>query len=239
MSVVLLAVVLAADPAPAGSWVGPDVVASPDGKTVYARGKGGVEALDAATGKVVWASKAANRLAGASGTVAVAWVADEKAPNAFRVVALDSATGKTLGTSEAIKMPDWAATQKQRGRSFRIGATAAGGKVAVAWQANAYYAGGARPSPEIEEAARKEAAGVAAIDLATGKVTAEDRKPREEEFGATKNKVGELEFQVEEEVPGFKPGAAMVSKVTLTAVKDGKPVWSRELAGNPWSPPPP
>ncbi|WP_439630281.1 outer membrane protein assembly factor BamB family protein [Gemmata sp.] len=239
MSVVLLAAVLAADPAPAGHWVGPDVVASPDGRIVFARGKDGVEALDAATGKVLWANKTANRLAGASGTTVVAWVADEKAPNGFRVVALDAATGKTLGTSDAIKMPDWATTQKQHGRSFRIGAAAVGGKVTVAWQANASYAGGAAPPPEVEEAARKEAVGVATVDLASGKVTAEDRKPRDAEFGASRNKVGDLEFQIEEQLPGFKPGAAMVTKVMLTATKDGKPVWTRELAGNPWSPPPP
>lgn len=239
MTVVLLAALIAADPAPAGQWVGPDVVASPDGKLVFARGKDGVEAIDLATGKVVWVNKTANRLAGASGTTVVAWVSDEKTPNAFRVVGLDAVTGKVLGTSAPIKMPDWATTQKQGGRSFRIGATANGGKVAIAWQANAFYFGGARPSPEIEAEARKEAVGVASVDLATGKVATEDRKPREDEFGTFKTTIGALELLVAEDVPEFKPGAAMVTKVTLAAMKDGKVFWTRELAGNPWSPPPP
>ena len=96
-------------------------------------------------------------------------------------------------------------------------------KVTVVWQANTFYYGGAAPTEEIVE----------------GKPTVEDRKPKAEEYGASAAKVGEIEFKLEEQLPGFKPGAAMVTKVTLSASKGGKSLWKRELAGNPWSPPPP
>src|SRR5262249_9105983 len=38
------------------------------------------------------------------------------------------------------------------------------------WQARAWYAGGARPTPEIERRARKDAAGVARVNLENGRV---------------------------------------------------------------------
>jgi hypothetical protein len=238
MTLFLLAAVLAAEPA-AAPLIGGGAVVSPDAKLVFAPAKGGgIEALDAATGKPLWTNKDAKQIAGASGKVVVAWVAEEKKPNAFRAVLIDAAEGKTLAKSDPIAMPDWATTAKVGGRSFRTGAVAEGDKVTVVWQANAFYFGGAAPTEEILEAAKKEAAGVVSIDPA-GKVAKLDRKPKPEEFGTFANKAGEFEFRVTEMVPGFKPGAPMVTKVMLTALKGKTEVWSRELAGNPWSPPPP
>jgi hypothetical protein len=212
----------------------------PDAKQVFVPAKGGgVEALDLDTGKALWVNKDANHVAGASDKLVLAWVAEPKKANSFRVVVIDAATGKTVTKSEPVEMPEWATTAKVGGRSFRTGAWTDGDKVAVAWQANAFYFGGARPTPEIEATARKEAAGVVAIDPKTGKVTAENRKPRDSDFGTFGNKVGGFEFRVTEEIPGFKPGAAMVTKVTLGLYKGEREIWTRELAGNPWSPPPP
>lgn len=240
MSLLLLAAMLASEPGPPlGVWIGNDTIASSDGKMVFARGKDGIEAIDSATGKTIWAQKGAGRPAGASGNTVFGWVSDGKKANTFKVVALDAMTGKERFKSDEIAMPDWATTAKQGGRSFRTAARSDGPNVVVVWEANAFYFGGARPTPEIEEAARKAAGGVVAVDAKTGKTTTQDRKPRGDEFGMFNNKVGDLEFQIEEQIPGFKPNAPMVTKVTLSALKDGKVVWTRELAGNPWSPPPP
>jgi hypothetical protein len=112
------------------------------------------------------------------------------------------------------------------------------------WQANAFYAGGARPSPEIEAAARKEASGFARIDLQSGKVTRDNRKPPEADFqlgpgGGFHPRVGEYEFRATETIPKFQPGTPQVTVVTLTVLKGKEELWSRELVGNPWSPPPP
>jgi hypothetical protein len=241
MTLFLLAAVLAAEP-PASPFIGGGAVVSPDAKVVFAPAKvGGVEALDVATGKIVWGNKDAKQIAGASGKVVVAWVAEEKKPNAFRAVLIDATEGKTLAKSDPIALPDWATTEKVGGRSFRIAARAEGDgdKVTVAWQANAFYFGGAAPTEEILAAARKEAVGVVSIDPASGKIAKLDRKPKAEEFGAFTNKAGDYEFRVTEMIPGFKPGAPMVTQVKLAVLKGKTELWTRELAGNPWSPPPP
>jgi hypothetical protein len=242
MTLLLLAAMLAApdDPKPAvATIVGGGAMVSPDAKFVCAPGKDGVELIDIATGKPLWTNKDAAKVAGASDKVVLAWAADEKKPNAFRVVMIDVVTGKTLTKSEQIEMPDWATTAKVGGRSFRTGAQVEQDAVIVVWQANANYYGGARPTPQVEAAARKSAVGVVSIDMKAGKVATLDRKPKAEEFGAFSSNVGGYEFRVTEMLPGFKPGAAMMTKVTMTVLKDKKELWTRELAGNPWSPPPP
>ncbi len=241
MSLFLLMSVLAADPKPdaAVSVAGIGFV-SPDRTKLFVPAKeGGIEALDIATGKSLWLNKDANKVAGASDKLVLAWAADIKKPNTFNVTIIDAASGKTAVKSEAVELPDWATTAKVRGRTFRTAASVEGDVVIVIWQANAYYAGGARPTPEIEMAARKEATGAASIDVKTGKVTEIKRKPNAEDFGTTANAVDEYAFLVEEELPGFRPGAAMLTKVMLSVSKNGSVVWKRELAGNPWSPPPP
>jgi hypothetical protein len=246
-----LAAVLAVVPAFAADAPAPGIpvasvgVVSPDQKTVFVPAKaGGVEALDLASGRVMWVNKDASKLAGGSDKMVFAWVGDEKKANAFRVVAMDAATGKTLGKSDPIALPDWASTAQPWGRKFRTAARVDGEGVVVMWQAGAFYAGGARPSPEIEAAARKNESGLVKFDLKTGKVTLADGKPKDDDFkagpaGGGTNKLGDYEFAATEQEPGFKPGAPRMTTVTFTVLKGGKELWKRELAGNPWSPPPP
>lgn len=237
--------VRADEPKPAsGLPVGGGAFASHDTRRVFVPAKDGVIlALDMATGKEIWKSVAAPKLAGVSDKLVVAWAADEKKPNTFRVVALDAATGKTVTKSDPIPLPEWATTVKTWGQNFTLAARAEGDAVVVVWRANAFYAGGARPTPEIEAAARKEAVGIVTIDLKTGKVAAVDRKPKPDEFkygpDGFNAKVGDYGFQVSEMTPRFKPGVPMVTTVTLTVLKGKDELWKRELAGNPWSPPPP
>ena len=57
--------------------------------------------------------------------------------------------------------------------------------------------------------------------------------------GGIDPKVGEYEFQTTEMTPRLKPGVPMVTTVTLKVLKGKTELWKRELAGNPWSPPPP
>jgi hypothetical protein len=220
-------------------------VVSVDQKMVFLPAKGGgVEAVDLASGKVLWLNKEASKLAGASDKLVFALVADEKKPHTFRVVAFDIATGKTLGKSDVIAMSDWATTAKVGGRSFRVAAKAEGEGAVVAWQARAFYYGGAAPTPQILEAAKKEESALVTVDFKTGKLTRTTAKPKDADFdagtgGKFNNKLGDYEFQVEEQIPGFQPGASTVTKVTFKVLKGGKELWTRELAGNPWSPPPP
>jgi hypothetical protein len=241
-AILVPAPLFAADaPAPGVPVAGIGVV-SGDQKTVFLPARdGGIEALELASGKVLWTNKDASKIAGGSDKALLAW---EGKGGSFRVVAMDMATGKTLVKSDAIKLPDWATTEKTWGKTFRTAAKTDGESITVVWQAGAFYAGGARPTPEIEAAARKNETGLAKVDLKSGKVTAAKEKPKDDDFkvgpaGVFNNKLGDYEFRMEEQIPGFKPGAPMVTKVTFTVLKGGKEAWKRELAGNPFSPPPP
>jgi hypothetical protein len=237
MTLLLLAALVAApdDPKPAViTSVGGGAVATPNGKYIAAPGKEGVELLDIDTGKPLWVNKEVSKVAGASDKVVLAWKADEKKPFAFRVFVLDGETGKTLTKSDPIEMPDWAVTERTYGRTFRTGARVEQDAVLVVWQANAFYAGGAAPPPEILKAAQKEAAGVASIDMKTGKVSVLERKPKAEEFGTNTNKVGDYEVRVSEMLPGKPMGFKNMTTVKMTMVKDKKDLWTHELAGNLW-----
>lgn len=172
----------------------------------------------------------------------LAWVGDAKKPNTFRVVAMDAASGKTVSTSDPIVLSDWAVTEGVYGRSFRTAAKVVGAGAVVVWEARAFYDRGAAPTPEMEAAARKYESGVVRVEFNTGKVTPAKGKPKDDDFkagpsGGGGNKVGPYEFQMTEEMPGTKPGAAQVTKVMLIVAQDKKELWTRELAGNPWLPP--
>jgi hypothetical protein len=244
MTLLLLAALCAApdDPKPAvitsvggGAIVTPNgkcAVVTPNGKYIAAQGKEGVELLEIATGKPVWVNKELNKVAGASDKVVLAWKADEKKPFTFRVFVLDGETGKTLTKSDLIEMPDWAVTAHTHGRSFRTGARVEQDAVVVVWQANAFYAGGAPPPPEILKAAQKEAVGVASIDMKTGNISALERKPKPEEFGTHTNKVGDYEIRAII-MPDTAAGLMNKTTVKLTVVKDKKELWTREIVGNP------
>jgi hypothetical protein len=236
---------LFADDAPkAGTPVAGVGVVSPDGKLVFVPAKGGgIEALDVPTGKPVWTNADASNLAGASAKLVFGWVPNAKKANEFTVVAIDAATGKTAGKAGPILLPDWAVTGKTHGRSFVTAARADGDGAIVAWAAGAFYAGGARPTPEIEAAARKNDSGLAKLDFATGKATPANGKAKPDDLkhgpaASAGTPVAGFTFGIGEQQPGgFKPGA--LTTVTLTAFKGEKRVWARELAGNPFQPPPP
>jgi DNA-binding beta-propeller fold protein YncE len=228
----------------AGTPVAGVGVVSTDAKLVFVPAKGGgIEALDLATGKPVWKNADAPHVAGASAKQVYAWLPVAKKANEFTVVAIDAETGKTIGKAGPVLLPEWAVAGKTYGRTFATSVRADGDSALVAWTAGAFYAGGARPTPEIEAAARKNDSGLAKLDFATGKATPANgrAKPDDMKFGPAASAgapVAGLTFGVEEQLPGgFKPGA--LTTVTLTAFKDDKKLWARELAGNPFQPPPP
>src|SRR5262249_33646436 len=131
--------------------------------------RGQVEAVDLATGKVKWTSTEKGKpLALVKDKVAIQAAAAKKA-NAVRVVFLD-AKGKTAKEPDAIPFPDWVSVGTTHGRSFASAAWVDGDNLYLRWAARAWYAGGAKPTPAIEKAARKNADGVAKIVVDTGKV---------------------------------------------------------------------
>lgn len=233
----------AAEGAPkTGTPVAGVAVVSPDAKLVFVPAKGGgVEALEVATGKPVWKNADAQHVVGADAKRVYGWMPGKLRMNEFNVVAVDAATGKTIGKAGPVLLPDWAVPYKTYGRTFAASVRADGDGATVAWTVGAFYAGGARPTPEIEAAARKNDSGLAKLDFSTGKSAPANgkAKPDDLKFGPGASAgapVGGLTFGIEEQQPSeFKTGA--LTKVTLSALKGDKVIWAREIAGNPFMPP--
>jgi outer membrane protein assembly factor BamB len=170
-------------PAPGASQVGgpfPAGVVEAAGKIGFVTNvDGGIDALDLESGKVLWQTAAASRplLAFASRLFAQAAVKDKA--NSVRVLVFDAGNGKKLLESEPIVLPEWVSVGPALGKSFASSVRLDGADVILCWEAHARYAGGARPTPQIEKAARKDASGAARIDPKTGKVEmlADDKVP--------------------------------------------------------------
>lgn len=150
-------------------------VASPDLKIGYLpNSANGVDAVDLTSGAVLWTARNAPRplLATSEQVYAEAPVAGSA--NKVRIVVLDAATGRRLKESPEIVLPAWASTSLTYGRSYGSTAAMVKDDFLLIWEARAWYAGGARPTPEMERRARKEASGVFRIDFDAGKIEAMD-----------------------------------------------------------------
>lgn len=172
--VLTLAVLAAPVPEPkVGSVPLPDGVADAAGKLGFVAGsEGSIDALDLATGKVRWSNKLAQKPVALEGGRVLCLATKG---NKLEVVAFDAADGKKVFTSEALAFPEWVGIRlgpvsSDAGRSFQSVVKVANGELYLRWRAAAWYWGGARPSPEIEAAARKNAEGVFQVNLTTGKV---------------------------------------------------------------------
>jgi hypothetical protein len=161
----------------------PGGVADPAGKVGYVQAPaGGVDALDLATGKVQWQVAETCKPLALSGDRLICQAPEKGKANAVRILVLDTKDrGKVLKRSDAVLFPDWVSVGTTYGRSFVAHARLDGkGTLALHWEARAFYAGGARPTPEIERAARKHATGVARIDLSSGRVEKDEGKMEKE-----------------------------------------------------------
>jgi len=134
-------------------------VADPAGKVGFFPSKtGGIDALDLASGKVLWTSKEANRPLLASRDRLFAQKNLDKA-NQIRVVVLDASDGKRVLESEVIAHPYWVSVSVAYGLTYRSSARLDINALWLCWEGHAFYAGGAPPPPEVAKAARKDAEG--------------------------------------------------------------------------------
>lgn len=211
------------------------------GKNGYwPNGAGGIDAVELATGKVLWKSKAASKplLASQNRLVAQALVADKS--NQIRVLIFDTQEGKLLLQSAAISLPDWVSVGTALGRSFHSTAQMDNNAVLLIWEARAWYAGGAAPPPAVEGAARKEASGVLQIHVQTGQMSKVDQppvdapRPTSDEVNSVK--IGDLTLSVVEQ-PGRRP--FQQRRFVHAANAKGALVWQHEIAGKVFLPPPP
>ncbi len=212
-------------------------VADPAGKVGFFPGvKGGVDALELATGKLLWSVAVGGQTLLATNDRLFVL----KGSDTIRV--LDSADGKLLLEAKPLGFPGWVSVEPAYGLSFRSGARTDGKSLWLTWEANAFYAGGARPTPEIEKAARKAASGVAHVDLETGKVEALDadkskRFPMPAE--AINPKIGDVTLSVKTE-SAKNPMNPFQQRRTLHATNvANEPIWQREIAAPVFLPPRP
>ncbi|HEY7315510.1 MAG TPA: hypothetical protein VH643_39640 [Gemmataceae bacterium] len=150
-------------------------IADPAGQIGYFAGAdAGIEAIDLATGKVLWHTHEAQRPLLLDGGHLLAQAGVKR--NRLRILRLDRASGECDLESDAVVFPAWVVTGEAHGRSFASHWRLGDRQLLLDWEAGAWYAGKSKPTPQEEEAARKHAAGVVAIDLRTGQI---DVRPAE------------------------------------------------------------
>jgi hypothetical protein len=162
------------------SWSMPWGVVDGAGRVGFATNeKGGIDAFNLATGKALWSSSEATKPLAVHDGRLLAQAPEKGKANAVRIVALDVKSGKRLSRSDAVTFPDWVSVDLSYGRSFQSEGRVEQGALWLGWAARGWYAGGARPTPDVERRARKSAEGVARINLGTGKVEmlAADKMP--------------------------------------------------------------
>jgi hypothetical protein len=168
---------LAAIVAPAGSLADaavevpvpvPAGVADAEGTLACIRtAEDGVEAVDVASGRRLWASAAPARALLVSG--GTAWLLEEREARALRVSAYDARSGRPAGAwaLAALRLPAWARLAEARGReqvTFTVTARLAGGTLELGWDARRTLIGGTGAHPGGESH------GVARLDVASGAV---------------------------------------------------------------------
>jgi hypothetical protein len=156
----------------------PHGVADEGGRVGFVLGRAGtITAIDLETGRVLWTTKDLARPLLVCGERLLAY--QSLAPNTLQVVALDvSDDGALTKVSDPVTFPDWVNIDPEDTREFSLAATADDHFLVLAWEAHAYYRGGAPPSRQVIEHARKDAAGIARVELDTGKVAMLPSEPR-------------------------------------------------------------
>jgi hypothetical protein len=155
---------------PASSIVLPQGIADPAGHTgFFASADGAIEAVDLASGKVLWRTHEAQRPLLLDGDRLLAQAGTKR--NRLRILRFDpSRNGACDFESDPVVFPGWVVTGEAHGCSFAALWQIEKHHLVLEWEASAWYAGKTPPAPEEYLAARKHAAGMARIDLRTGQV---------------------------------------------------------------------
>jgi hypothetical protein len=195
---------------------------------------GGIDALNLATGKVLWSSKEANLPLITTETHLYAL---KGSGNQLRVVKMDtSKEGQRVFESPPIALPGWASVETAYGRRFRSSVRLDSNGLFVIWEAGAFYAGGAPPPPELLKREQKQEKGVARIHMDTGKIESLDA----DKIGAGKffpisavaanAKLGAITLLVKDGSAN-NPKNPFERRRTLQAVTEAKQVvWQRDIA---------
>jgi hypothetical protein len=145
-------------------------IADPAGRTgFFASAAGGIEAIDLKTGELLWETNEAQRPLIVWGTRLLAQAGVQR--NRLRILVFDlTQNGQCVLESDPVVLPDWVVSADAPGRSFDARWEVDRNHLVLTWEAAAWYAAVARPTPKQDAAARKHDAGTARVDLDTGRV---------------------------------------------------------------------
>jgi hypothetical protein len=148
----------------------PQGIADPEGRTgFFASASGGIEALDLATGKVLWQTHEAQLPLLLDGHRLLAQAGIKR--NRLRILGLDCKNhGECDLESDPVVFPAWVVTGQADGHSFAPHWRLDKHHLVLDWQARAWHAGKEHPAPEEKQTAYKHANGVVRIDLRTGQI---------------------------------------------------------------------
>jgi hypothetical protein len=157
-------------PASGATVLLPVGIADASGATgFFASAGGGIEAVDLATGKLLWETNEAQRPLLVVGNHLLAQAGLKR--NRLRILRLDlTCNGECDLESDPVVFPAWVVTGEAPGHSFSAHWHLEKHQLVMDWEATAWYAGKTKPTPEQVSATRKRAQGVALIDLRTGQV---------------------------------------------------------------------
>lgn len=153
----------------------PKGVADPNGSIGYiANGDGAIEAIDLRTGRALWSRHESARPLLVAGNRLVAGSVDSTSRNTLRISVLDTKNkGKVLYHSN-VHFPDWVEIGPANNDSFSMDVSLREVNhqcvVAIEWEAQSSYKGGAPPPEWVEQKNRKTESGVVHVDLDNGKV---------------------------------------------------------------------
>ncbi|HEY7156936.1 MAG TPA: hypothetical protein VH575_23410 [Gemmataceae bacterium] len=145
----------------------PSGIADADGHVGYfASANDSIEAIDLASGKVLWQTHEAQRPLLVDGEHLLAQAGVKR--NRLRILRLDRTNGECDLESDSVVFPAWVVTGEAHGHSFSAHWRLGKHQLILDWEASAWHVG--KPTPQEEEAARKHASGVFAVDLRTGQI---------------------------------------------------------------------
>lgn len=214
-------------------------VGDPAGKVgFFPNAVAGIDAVDLAKGEVLWTTKAADRPLIADENRLIAWQIPKGRVSRIYVVVLDATNkGTRVGEPRELSMPIWASYGHEQGASFKTAARLEMDNLLFVWEARRWYAGGAAPTPEIEEEARKHETGAVRMNVKAGTMESfsKDKRPKDlpkipEGEPASVTLAGRTYGVVEK----ANPKDLLEIRRTLQA-KDasGALLWQRELAPRP------
>jgi hypothetical protein len=147
--------------------------------------KGGIDAVNLATGEILWQTAAAQRPLCVVGNRLYAVAAVEKkrplyymgflmlkpppGKHGFRIVGFDlDDKGQRVLESEVVETPEWVQLPEPAGEAFTTRWQIDKDGLLLTWEARTWYSGGRKPTPEMVATARRQAGSAFRMDLRTG-----------------------------------------------------------------------